>query len=91
MEAAWGKQQGYATGFQAVSGTTVAAQQAATAFGGSTSSSGHSWRPWGSGLAVPTPRQIVEQLDKHVIGQAHAKKVLCEFGHLALQTWESRG
>jgi hypothetical protein len=51
--------------------------EAVPQFGGHTTQTSTATRNWGIN-EVPTPSEIVAALDKHVIGQQHAKRVRLE-------------
>lgn len=50
-------------------------QDAIPSYGGTTGSASHAWHNWGL-ERVPKPKELVQELDKHVIGQHMGKKVL---------------
>lgn len=66
----------YVQGYQHTPATTM---EAVPQYGGQTTSTttAHHW-----GISrVPSPRELVRALDQHVVGQAHAKKVLAVATH----------
>lgn len=50
-------------------------QDAIPSYGGTSGSGSHSWPGWGL-EKVPTPKQLMKQLDKYVVGQYEGKKIL---------------
>lgn len=73
---------GYALNLDSFQNAAAANQpmDAVPSYGGTSSSSTTVFRAFGASR-VPTPREIVAALDQHVVGQAHAKKVLAVAVH----------